>query len=122
MAQWNKHMAQWNTVDSCDAGRSALASGPHATVAILALIAAIPGFVIIWLMSAPLLLPALSLAWLVNAGCVALLAWSLRAKRHTDHVNLWDVAGAYAFIGFAIGMISKPEHVLQLFGVAAPVQ
>jgi hypothetical protein len=35
---------------------------------------------------------------------------------------LWDVAGAYAFIGFAIGMISKPEHVLQLFGVAASVQ
>jgi hypothetical protein len=115
-------MAQWNTVDSCDAGRSALASGPHATVAILALIAAIPGFVMIWLMSVPLLLPALSLAWLVNAGCVALLAWSLRAKRHTDHVNLWDVAGAYAFIGFATGMISKPEHVLQLFGLAVPVQ
>jgi len=73
-------------------------------------------------MSAPLLLPAFSLAWLVNAGCVALLAWCLRAKRHTDHVNLWDVAGAYAFIGFASGMISKPEHVLQLFGIAAPVQ
>jgi hypothetical protein len=115
-------MAQWNTVDSCDAGRSALASGRHATVAILALIAAVPGFVVIWLMSVPLLLPAFSLAWLVNAGCVALLAGCLRAKRHTDHVNLWDVAGAYTFIGFAAGMISKPEQVLQLFGVAAPVQ
>ena len=115
-------MTRWNTVDSYDAGRSTLAYGPHATVAILALVAAIPGFVVIWLMSAPLLLPAFGLAWLVNAGCVALLAWCLRAKRHTDHVNLWDVAGAYAFIGFAIGMVSKPEHVLQLFGLAAPVQ
>lgn len=115
-------MARWSTVGPYSAGRSALASGPHATVAVLALIAAVPGFVVIWLMSAPLLLPAFSLAWLVNAGCVALLAWCLRAKRQTDHVNLWDVAGAYAFIGFATGMISKPEHVLQLFGLAAPVQ
>jgi hypothetical protein len=115
-------MARWNTVETYTAQRSALASGPHATVAVLALVAAVPGFVIVWLMSAPLLLPALSLAWLVNAGCVALLAWCLRAKRHTDHVNLWDIAGAYAFIGFATAMISKPEHVLQLFGVAAPLQ
>ena len=46
----------------------------------------------------------------------------MRAKRDTDHVNLWDVAGAYAFIGFAAGMISKPEYVLQLFAVAALVQ
>jgi len=115
-------MARWNAVDSYNAGRTSLAFGPHATVAILALLAAIPGFVVIWLMSAPLLLPALSLAWLVNASCVALLAWCLRAKRHTNHVNLWDVAGAYAFIGFATGMITKPEHVLQLFEVGAPVQ
>ena len=115
-------MARWSTVEPYNSGRSALASAPHVTVAVLALIAAVPGFVVVWLMSAPLLLPAFSLAWLVNTGCVALLACCLRAKRHTDHVNLWDVAGAYAFIGFASGMISKPEHVLQLFGIAAPVQ
>jgi hypothetical protein len=115
-------MARWNGVEPYNAGRSALAFGPHVTIAVLALTAAIPGFAIVWLMSAPLLLPSLSLAALVNAGCVALLAWFLRAKRHTDHVNLWDIAGAYAFIGFASGMISKPEHVLQLFGLAASVQ
>jgi hypothetical protein len=114
-------MARWNAVEPYNAGRSALAFGPHVSIAILAL-TAIPGFAIVWLMSAPLLLPSLSLAVLVNAGCVALLAWFLRAKRHTDHVNLWDIAGAYAFIGFASGMISKPEHVLQLFGLAASVQ
>ena len=115
-------MARLSTVEPYNSGRSALASAPHVTVAVLALIAAVPGFVVIWLMSVPLLLPTFSLAWLVNAGCVAFLAGCLRAKRHTDHVNLWDVAGAYAFIGFATGMISKPEQVLQLFGVAAPVQ
>jgi hypothetical protein len=115
-------MARWSTVEPYNAGRSALAPAPGVIIALLALIAAVPGFVLIWLTSVPLLLPAFSLAWLVNAGCAALLAWCLRAKRHTDHVNLWDVAGAYAFIGFATGMISKPEQVLQLFGVAMPVQ
>ena len=116
-------MAQWNTVDSCDAGRSALASGPHATVAILALIAAIPGFVVIWLMSAPLLLPALSFAWLVTAGCACAPRLAPGGQNATPITSIsWDVAGAYAFIGFATGMISKPEQVLQLFGVAAPVQ
>jgi hypothetical protein len=115
-------MARWNTVEPYNGGRSALVSAPHVTVAVLALIAAVPGFIVIRLMSAPLMLPAFSLAWLVNAGCVALLAGCLRTKRCTDYVNLWDVAGAYAFIGFAAGMISKPEHVLQLFAVAAPVQ
>jgi hypothetical protein len=115
-------MAGWSTVEPYNAGRSTLAYAPHVTIAVLALIAAVPGFVIIWLMSVSLLLPAFSLACLVNAGCAALLAWCLRAKRHTDHVNLWDVAGAYAFIGFAAGMISKPEQVLQLFGAAMPGQ
>jgi hypothetical protein len=115
-------MARLSTVEPYNSGRSALASAPHVPVAVLAFIAAVPGFVVIWLMSVPLLLPAFSLAWLVNAGCVALLAWRLRAERHTDHVNLLDIAGAYAFIGFASGMISKPEHVLQLFGLAASVQ
>jgi hypothetical protein len=115
-------MSRWSTVDAYDAGRSALASEPHSSTAILALAAAIPGFVIIWLMSAPLFAPALSLAWLVNAGCAALLAWCSRAERRTDYINLWDIAGAYAFVGFATGMISKPEQVLKLFGLAMPVQ
>jgi len=96
-------MARWSTVEPYNGGRSALASAPHVTVAVLALIAAVPGFVVIWLMSAPLLLPAFSLAWLVNAGCVALLAWCLRAKRQTDHVNLWDVAGRTPSLASPLG-------------------
>jgi hypothetical protein len=115
-------MTRWSTADTYHPGDSALASGPHVSVAILALATAVPGFIVIWLMSAPLLLPAVSLAWLVNAACAALLAWCVRAKRHTNHVNLWDVAGAYAFIGFATGMFSRPEEVLQLFGLAMPIQ
>jgi hypothetical protein len=57
----SKHMARWNGVEPYNAGRSALAFGPHVTIAVLALTAAIPGFAIVWLMSAPY--------------CCRLLAW-----------------------------------------------
>jgi hypothetical protein len=39
--------------------------------------------------------------------------------RQCPHVTLWDVSGAYAFVGFAAGMLSEPEHVMQF--VALPV-
>jgi hypothetical protein len=55
-------MARLSTVEPYNSGRSALASAPNVPVAVLALIAAVPGFVVIWLMSVPLLLPAFSLA------------------------------------------------------------
>jgi hypothetical protein len=114
-------MARWNTFDSYDTRRNALVLGPHVTVATLVLVAAIPGIVVLLLTSAPFL-PALSQLCLVNAGCAALLAWCLRAKCNDDPINLWDVAGLYAFVGFAAGMISKPEHVLQLVGLVMPIQ
>ncbi|HEY1361068.1 MAG TPA: hypothetical protein VGF60_02420 [Xanthobacteraceae bacterium] len=62
------------------------------------------------------------MAWLVNAGCAALLGWCLRARRRTDHVNLWDIAGAYAFLGLATGVASEPEQALQLFGLPPPAR
>ena len=115
-------MARWNTFDSYDTRRNALVLGSHVTVATLVLVAAIPGIVVLLLTSAPFLLPALSQLCLVNAGCAALLAWCLRAKCNDDPINLWDVAGLYAFVGFAAGMLGKPEHVLQLVGPVIPVQ
>ena len=114
-------MARWNTFDPYDTRRNALVLGPHLTVASLALVAAIPGIVVLLLTSAPFL-PALSQLCLVNAGCAALLAWCLRAKSNDDPINLWDAAGLYALVGFAAGMISKPEHVLQLVGLVMPIQ
>src|SRR5262249_1408831 len=53
---------------------------------------------------------------LATASTLALVAWGLRAKLHTDCINLGDVAGACAFIGFAAGIVSQSEDVLELFG------
>jgi hypothetical protein len=115
-------MARWNTFDSYNTPRNALVLGPHVPIAAFALVASIPGIVVTWLMSAPLTLPAFCQLCLVNAGCAALLAWCLRVKRNEDPINLWDVAGLYASVGFAAGMISKPEHVLQLVGAVTSTQ
>ncbi len=65
-----------------------------------------------------LILPVLSLAAVTVAGLAALLAWVFRAPWHGDNITIWDISGAFAFIGFAAAMLSKPEHVLDLFGRA----
>lgn len=84
----------------------------------LALMAGIPGLVVLWMMPVPLLYPALGVAALISAVGAAFLAWSFGSGRDTSHFNLWDAAGVYAFIGFAVGMTSKPDHIVQLFGLA----
>jgi hypothetical protein len=40
-------------------------------------------------------------------------AWSLSTDRQGAGSTLWDVSGAYAFIGFAAGMLSDPQQVLE---------
>jgi hypothetical protein len=45
-----------------------------------------------------------------------LLAWLCGAERHSNGVTPWDVAGALAFIGFAAGMLTGPEHIREFIG------
>jgi len=47
------------------------------------------------------------------AAVIALAAWCLSSSRQSAGITLWDVAGAYAFIGFAAGMLSDPQQVLE---------
>jgi hypothetical protein len=62
-----------------------------------------------------LVLPVVSLATIASAAVVALFAWWLGAERHSSNITGWDVAGALAFIGFAAGMLTDSEQMLQLF-------
>jgi len=59
------------------------------------------------------LLPLMSLIALASAAVIALAAWCLSSSRQSAGITLWDVAGAYAFIGFAAGMLSDPQQVLE---------
>jgi hypothetical protein len=85
---------------------------PHVVSAFLLLAVTVPptGF---FLTRTPLLLPSMSLIALAVSAIVALVAWCLSSDRHGAGITLWDVSGAYAFIGFAAGMLSDPQQVLE---------
>ena len=63
-----------------------------------------------------LVLPSISIAALSLALIIAAVAWSLKAAegKERGNVNLRDVAGVLALIGFGAGMVSEPEAVVQL--------
>jgi len=90
-----------------------------ATLAALFLTITAPSVAALLVVGTPLLLPALSLISLTGAGLVALAALWTTPNRQCAHITLWDISGAYAFVGFAAGMLSEPEQVMQF--VAIPV-
>jgi hypothetical protein len=104
MAHWKvldpAHIERGNTSWKGPAGFAAVAL---AGLSLLALARLVP---------APLLLPTLSIVLLTMSGGCALLAWRLNGRRRPDRIDLWDIAGACAFVGCAAAMLSQPEHVL----------
>jgi hypothetical protein len=91
---------------------------PHATLAVLAALAAVPIALLIPFAPRPLVLPILSVAAIAIAGVTALVAWAFSARRGGDTITAWDVAGAFALIGCGAAMLSEPENVLNLLGSA----
>lgn len=74
--------------------------------------------VIAWLVLPPVFLPALSLVSLTAAAAVALFMGQRPEPDRTAGLTSRDVIGGLVFLGFAAGMLSKPDQVLQLFGQA----
>jgi hypothetical protein len=69
----------------------------------------------------PLVLPSISVVALASAALIALTAWWMSSDRNSTGVSLWDVSGAYAFMGFAAGMLSDPQQVVEFWSVPAQV-
>jgi hypothetical protein len=69
------------------------------------------------LVRSPFILPSVSVISLALAGLVALLAWARSTRPNRAHVTLWDLSGLYAFLGFAAGMLSEPEHVMDFWSL-----
>jgi hypothetical protein len=63
----------------------------------------------------PLVLPAVSVLAFAAAAIVALFAYATGADRNADGVTLWDVAGGFAVIWVAAGVMSDPEHMVRLY-------
>ena len=105
--------------------RSAAASAvhtewPHVSPAVLLLAAAIPPIGFIQLVRTAPVLPSMSVIALVSAAIVAFAAWCMSSDRNSTSISLWDVSGGYAVIGFAAGMLSDPEQVMEFWSVPAP--
>ena len=90
---------------------------PEIALAMLFLAAIIPTIAFLLFVKTPLILPSLSLISLLIAGLVAAAAWMMRARRERQGITLWDVSGAYAFVGFAAGMLSEPMQVVELMSL-----
>jgi hypothetical protein len=90
--------------------------GPRTNFALLVAIVATPAVVLAWLLPGPLLLPALSIvSFIIAAGAAVHASWS-GADARIGGIRAWDVAGAFALIWIAAGVLSEPDDVLQLFG------
>lgn len=85
------------------------------TLAALAATAAAPLLLLVMLLPRSLVLPVLCLVALTGAALVAALAWFGNARRHSENITPWDIAGALVFIGFTAGAMSDPDQVLALF-------
>jgi hypothetical protein len=108
-------MALWKSEHSFAYGFTRHSPGQHLDLPVLIALAAAPGLLLVWLVPLPLVLPALSIVSFTVAGLVALLAYHSGADRHADGMTPWDVAGVFALIWVGAGMLSEPEHVVQLF-------
>ena len=80
--------------------------------------AAAPLLLLAAVLPRPLVLPALCLIAIAAACAAALFAWRTGAAESGPRITAWDVAGGLVFIGFAAGILSNPEHVVQLADVA----
>jgi hypothetical protein len=93
---------------------------PHASqVGVFAIAGVTSLIVILSAIRAPLFLPLLSLVSFASAALIALLAWWASSESAGDRITLWDVAGAYVFIGCAAGMLGEPEQVMELSALPA---
>jgi hypothetical protein len=95
------------------------ASRPQMVVAVLLWTLAVPVIGPLFLVRAPLVLPSLSAIALASAAVSAFIAWCMSSEHDGTGISLWDISGAYAFIGFSAGMLSEPQHVLDLLSMPA---
>jgi len=81
----------------------------------LTLAVAVPAFFIVQTVEAHLVLAALSVLFFGTAALAAIMAFSVRSKKNTETLNLWDVAGGLVITGCAASVMGEPEQVAQLF-------
>jgi hypothetical protein len=109
-------MTLWKSEHGSTYGPTLHKLGFHLDLSVVVMAAAASCVLLVWFVPPPLVLPALGLVSFTAAVVAAVFAYCSGADRHADGITLWDMAGAFALIWVAAGMLSEPEHVVQLLG------
>ena len=84
-------------------------------LALLSLLVAAQVFLMICLLEPGFVLPAFSILLFSDAAIAAIVARAIHARRNSQNVTLWDVAGAFTMMGCAAAIFSEPDQVVRLF-------
>lgn len=76
---------------------------------------AVPAFLMIHLLERGFVLPAFSILLFSDAAIAAVLARAIHARKNSESVTLWDIAGAFTMIGCAAAIFSEPDQVVRFF-------
>lgn len=98
---------------------STLTAGtPTFDLPLAAALTAVPVVIVVSLVPAQWLLPAVSMLAIGIAALAAAAGWLFGAGRERADVTIWDFAGACVLVGIAAGMLGDPQRVLEFFGAA----
>ncbi len=86
----------------------------YADFAALAVMAAAPGAVLLWLVPLPLFLPALGIVSFALAGLVALAAHRTGIDRRGEGVTAWGVAGLFTVMWIVAGLMGGAKPLAEL--------
>jgi hypothetical protein len=95
--------------------RNAPSPEPFGLLALLSVLIAGPACLMIRVLEPGLVLPALSILLFAEAAIAAIAARSLRTRKNSKNVTLWDISGAFTMMGCAAAIFSEPDQVAQFF-------
>jgi 4-amino-4-deoxy-L-arabinose transferase-like glycosyltransferase len=84
-------------------------------LALLSVLIAAPAFLMIRLLEPEFVAPAFSILLFSDAAIAAIVARAIHARRNSENVTLWDIAGAFTMMGCAAAIFSEPDQVVRFF-------
>lgn len=75
----------------------------------------VPAFLMIRSLEPGFVPPAFSILLFSDAAIAAIVARAIHARKTSENVTLWDIAGAFTMMGCAAAIFSEPDQVVRFF-------
>jgi 4-amino-4-deoxy-L-arabinose transferase-like glycosyltransferase len=82
---------------------------------LLSVLIVAPAFLMIRSLEPGFVPPAFSILLFSYAAIAYIVARAIRARRNSENVTLWDIAGAFTMMGCAAAIFSEPDQAAQFF-------